>query len=223
MFFRPPHFPHRRALGSVFLLSVWLVFSALFAGCSPNPAASAPTDTPTAILTPTPTDTPTPTPTAIPTSIPQPPPIPPQGWATHTGTKVHYTIQYPANWYALGDFDVWNFNVQARPDLQIFNPPLLKIEVAAIPNPSQLTPLQFYMSQQQSTAVGAGPPCPDPITRSTQVGGHDAIEASCPGQNLDDYYVSDGQYMFDVFQINAVNGQPNPVFPQMIASLTFTS
>jgi hypothetical protein len=223
MFFRPSFLPHRRVVGSTFFLPICLALGILLIGCdsSTGAVASAPTPTPTATLTPTPTNTPTPTPTeAVPTPPPQPTPIPPQGWGTHTSTKFHYTIQYPANWFASGDFDVWNFNEQARPDLQFFSPPLLKIEVLPMDNPSQLSPLQFYTQDQQSPNVT---PCSDPTTRSTQVGGHDAIEAICPSQNTDGYWVSDGQYMLYIFQLNAVNGQPNPVFPQMIASLAFTS
>ncbi|HEY7349277.1 MAG TPA: hypothetical protein VH599_13265 [Ktedonobacterales bacterium] len=220
MSFRLHRFPQQRAVGNAFLLSICLAYSILLAGCDSSSAgavANAPTATPTAMLIPTPTSTPTPTPT-IPPPPPQPAPIPPHGWATHTSSKYHYTIQYPANWFALGDFDVWNFNVE-KFNASYINPPLLKIEVLPAPNPSQLSPSQFYTQDQQNSE---GPPCSDPTTHATTVGGHDALEAICPSQNDVEYFVSGGPYMFIIGQLNAVKGQPSPVFPQMIASFTFT-
>ncbi|HEY7347271.1 MAG TPA: hypothetical protein VH599_03045 [Ktedonobacterales bacterium] len=202
------------------LLLICLVSSALLAGCSSaSPVASAPAATLTLVRTLTPTHTPTPTPT-LPPPPPQPTPIPPQGWATHTSARYHYTIQYPANWIASGDFDVWNWNPQQRPDLMAVNAPLLKIEVLPLSNPSQLSPLQYYTQDQQHTT---GPACSDPATRATTVGGRDALEAICPSQNKDGYWVSDGPDILYIFQINAVKGQPSSVFTQMIASFTFTS
>ncbi len=213
--------PYRRVVGNALRLSVCLVFSILLAGCgSTGQVASAPSATPTAIPTslPTvPTTTPTPTPTLEP-SAPQPTPIAPQGWATHTSTSLHYTIQYPTNWITSGDFDVWNYDPQQYQGT--IQPPLLKIEVLPLDNPSQLSPLQFYTQDQQGVDVT---PCADPTTHATTVGGHDALEAVCPSQSKDGYYVTDGAKMLYIYQLNAANGQPSSVFTQMIESFTFTS
>jgi hypothetical protein len=80
--------------------------------------------------------------------------------------------------------------------------------------------MQFFQMEQQNQ-VG-GPSCPAYPTRALQVDRHDAIEAACPGQNTDLYYIPDGTSMLWFAQATGPNVSASDVLTQMIGSLTFT-
>ncbi len=218
-----------RAISGNLLFALGVLLSALLVGCGTNTAASSPTPTAPIALQPTPTPTDTPTPTPLPT-CPTPPassqttPISPSGWATFTDTVYHYMIQYPANWivpYGACSgmaFDVYNYD----PRHVGSTPPSggLKIEVLPMDNASQLSAPDFYNQLKQQPGFT---PCPAATTRSMSVGGHDALEVSCPAQNSDVFYVPDGLTMLAVSESISLNGKPSDVLTHMVTSIKFTS
>lgn len=164
-----------------------------------------------------------------PTTTP-PTPLPTGPFATYTNTAYQYSIPYPSSWIVDGSttatsdyFIVYNYDYHQQQFQTPYLPlPLLKVEVAAMPNPSHLAPLDFF--QQQIAQPGQAGPTPTIVTsQAVQVAGRAAEEVvtkSGPSGNPDiTYVVPDGDTMLEVTQINSENGQPDPVFAEMVAGL----
>jgi hypothetical protein len=235
MFLNQRHRSHACVAGNSLLLVLTLSLGIVLVGCDPSTVASSDTSTATAALRPTasvtnipsPTATSLPacvTPTSLPTSSVQPTPIPPNGWATFTDTVYHYSIEYPANWLVPSGLcsgnalDVYNYD-----SLHIGSTPPPgghKIEVLPMDNPSQLSAADFYTQLKQQPGFTA---CPAETSQPMTVGGHNALEVSCPAHNNVVFYVPDGQTMLAISESISVNGQPSDLLMHMVASLKFTS
>jgi hypothetical protein len=115
-------------------------------------------------------------------------------------------------------FDVYNY----EPRHGGATPPSggLKIEVLPMDNASQLSAPDFYNQLKQQPGF---PSCPAATTQPLTVGGHDALEVSCPAQNSDVFYVPDGQTMLVISESISLNGKPSDVLTHMVASVTFTN
>lgn len=169
--------------------------------------------------------------TPMPTDLapaPQPSPIAPGPMTTYANTAYHYSIPYPRNWHGQGNtatsqsFTVWNFDPQQYQAPQVA-PPLLKIEVDAVPNPSHQSPADFF------TAMTTGPGQP-PTTvirsRAATVAGRAAQEVTSttspsPYPTVT-FLVPDGNTMLVIYQLNAADGQPAVTFTRMVAGMTVT-
>jgi hypothetical protein len=154
-------------------------------------------------------------------------PAPFERWGTYTNTAYHYQLKYPTNWALdnLGCADsaylaFWNYDDQNWQGPG-FPPDGIKIELYALDNPDGLSAMQFFQKEQQNQ-VG-GPPCPAYTTHALQVSGHDAIEAACPAQHIDLYYIPDGASMLRFAQVTGSHVSNSDVLVQMVNSLTFTS
>lgn len=207
-----------------------LVLCALIAGCGvttsgqTNATSASPTNTAAA-----PTQTTQPQPTT-----PPPTPFPAGAFVTYTNTAYHYSIRYPGNWLVdktttpTSDiFIVQNFNNDPQ-QFQTYLPlPLFKVQVTPMSNPSHMAPLDF-LKQQMSQPGQAGPPLTIASSQTVQVAGRDAVEVVLAPQAdsgtypMVDYLVPNGDTLFGVMQNNAQNGQPAPVFAQMVASFVTT-
>jgi hypothetical protein len=169
--------------------------------------------------------------TPMPTQLapaPQPSPIAPGAMTTYTNTAYHYSIPYPHNWYGEGNtptaqsFTVWNYDPQQYQAPQVA-PPLLKIEVDAVANPSHQSPADFFAAM----TAGPGQP-PTTVTSSRAVtvagrAGEEIISTTSPSPfPTVTYLVSDGDAMLMIYQLNAANGQPAPVFTRMVAGMKVT-
>lgn len=148
--------------------------------------------------------------------------------ATYTNTAYHYSIPYPHNWYGQGNtatsssFTVWNYDPQQYQAPQVA-PPLFKIEVDAVPNPSHQSPADFFAA----TTTGPGqPPTTVSTSRAATVAGRageEIISTTIPSPYPTvTYLVPDGGTMLVIYQLNAAADQPSPVFTQMIAGLKVT-
>lgn len=204
---------------------------AVVAGCGvtssgqTNAASVSPTAT---VAVPTATTQPQPT-------IPPPTPFPTGPFVTYTNTAYHYSIRYPGNWLVdkttttpTSDiFIVQNFNNDPQ-QFQTYLPlPLFKVQVIPMPNPSHLAPLD-YLKQQMSQPGQAGPPLTIASSQAVRVAGRDAVEVvlvpqTNPGPvSIIEYLVPNGDTLFALMQNNAQDGQPAPVFAQMVASFVIT-
>lgn len=224
-----------------------VILGLLLAGCDAagGPVANAPTAAGAVTATPftfptempTPTDTPTPAPTATPAGcLPPSPaakpvdtPIAAHGWTSYTDTALHYTLRYPATWvvpYSAcpgGALDIYNYDPRDGVGGSVFPTGGIKIEVMSQDNPSQLSAQQFFQMTQQN-AVG-GPACPAYTTQAITIGGHDALQTTCPSipsYGYDDY-VPDGAKMLTIATGGVLDAQLSSIFQQMVASMTFTS
>lgn len=167
---------------------------------------------------------------ATPTTAPQPTPIPPGAFTTYTNTAYGYAILYPHNWNVEGatadspSFIVFNYDPKTyqQPTTQ---PPLLKIEIDAVPNPNSLSALDLF----KQTASGPGQP-PATIISSQEIAlaGHPSTQiiwssaASSTPTITYLYTAPHATTTLFISQSNAVNGQSSPVFTQMLASLTIS-
>jgi hypothetical protein len=115
-------------------------------------------------------------------------------------------------------FDVYNYDPRHGEG----TPPSggLKIEVLPMDNASQLSASDFY---NQLTQQPGFTPCPAATTRPMTIGGHDALEVSCPAQNSDVFYVPDGRTMLAASESISLNGKPSDVLTHMVTSLQFNS
>lgn len=212
-----------------------LALCALVAGCgvtgSGQASATSASTTNTVVVTPpaaTATTQPQPT-------TPPPTPFPAGALVMYTNTAYHYSIRYPGNWLVSESttatsqyFDVSNYNYHLQ---QFQNPylplPLFKVDVDAMSNPSHLAPLDF-LKQQMAQPGQAGPTFTITSSQAVRVAGRDAVEVVlAPPANSGfnpsvDYLVPNGDILFDVGQNNAQNGQPAPVFAQMVASFVIS-
>lgn len=153
-------------------------------------------------------------------------PVPFASWGSYTNTAYHFRLKYPTNW-VLDNLNCpesaylafWNYNY-----LNWQGPGFpsggIKIELYALDNPNGLSAMQFFQDEQQNQP--GGPSCPAYTTRALQVGGHDAIEVTCPGQTLDLYYIPDGASMLRIAQGTGANASSD-VLAEIVNSLTFTS
>lgn len=169
--------------------------------------------------------------TPMPTQLapaPQPSPIAPGAMTTYTNTAYHYSIPYPRNWYGEGNiptaqsFTVWNYDPQQYQAPQVA-PPLLKIEVDAVANPSHQSPADFFAAM---TAGPGQPPTTVTSSRAVTVAGRSGLEiisttSPSPYPTVT-YLVPDGDAMLLIYQLNAANGQPAPVFTRMVAGMKVT-
>jgi hypothetical protein len=207
MFLKQQHHLFAWLAGNSFLWVLMLLLSAFLVGCGPSTVANTSSSTSTAALQPitTATDLPSPTatslpacvtPTPLPTSSAQPTPIAPNGWATFTDSVYHYSVEYPANWLVPSGLcsgnalDVYNYDslhVGSTPP-----PGGHKLEVLPMDNPSQLSATDFYTQLKQQPGF---PACPAETAQPMTVGGHNALEVSCPAHNNVVFYVPDGQTM----------------------------
>ncbi len=155
------------------------------------------------------------------------PSVPFANWGTYTNTTYHYQLKYPTNWgldglgctfssyLAFWNYDYLTWNGPGFPQGGI------KIELYALDNPDGLSAMQFFQMEAQNT-VG-GPPCSNYTTRAPQVDGHDALEATCPGQNTDLYYIADGASMLRFAEAKGANPPAEDVLAQIVGSMTFTN
>lgn len=226
------------------LLSL-LICALTLAGCTTSGTTGAqtqPTNTSTQPTQPPPTATSTPIPTCPANSIPAggtttEPTIVPSGWTTFTDTPLHYTIQYPSNWIVPNGpcpgaaFDVYNHVPVPSSGAPAFPPGGFHILVDPMPNPSQVS--ASALSAIARPNMPDGPPCAAYALQPTQVAGHNAMIASCPGGSASSgegdpnqgitYFIPDGSTMLTITQRDLINGQPSSVLAQMVASLTFTN
>lgn len=170
-----------------------------------------------AMLQPTATDTVQPT-------TPQPTPLPAGTFATYTNTAYGYSITYPQTWSVEGadaasqNFIVFNYNPQTyqQPNSA---PPLLKIEIDAAPNPSHLSPLNYF---KQSSSGPGEPTVTIQSSHTTTIAGQNAEEVISTSSSSQFpsimYLIPKDDTMLLVYQTNAVNGQPSPVFTHMLAT-----
>lgn len=220
-----PIFSARRSVMKASHICVWITLALCLALAGCDAAASATgggaTATTTEATQATVTDTPQP-------PQPQPTPLPTGTFTTYANTTYGYSISYPQNWVFEGadptamSFMVFNYNPQTFQ--QPFSaPPLLKIEIDAAPNPSHLSPLDYF--KQSSTGPGA-PAVTIQSSRMTTLAGHDAEEvistSSASQFPVITYLIPKADTMLLIYQFNAANGQPSPVFTQMLASFTIT-
>ncbi len=161
-------------------------------------------------------------------SNPQPTPLPVGTFATYTNTAYGYSISYPQNWSVEGaeptamSFIVFNYNPQTYQ--QPFSaPPLLKIEVDGAPNPSHLSPLDYF---KQSATEPGQPAVTIQTTQATTLVGHNAEQitwmSAASQYPIITELIAKGDTMLLIYQFNSANGQPAPVFTRMLASLTIT-
>jgi hypothetical protein len=190
------------------------------AGCatSSNATSGATASAPTQVAS---TATPQP-------ASPQPTPLPAKTFTTYTNTTYGYSISYPRNWSVEGtdasaqSLVIFNYNprVYQQPTSA---PPLLKIEIDTAPNPSHLSPLDFF--KQSSTGPGE-PAIKIQSSQATTLADHDAERiiwtSSASQYPIITFLISKGDTMLLISQSNVANGQPSPVFTQMLASLTIT-
>jgi hypothetical protein len=97
----------------------------------------------------------------------------------------------------------------------------VKIELYTLDNPNGLSAMQFFQMEQQNSP--GGPACPSYTTRSLQVDGHNAIEATCSAPDEDLYYIVDGASMLRFAQARGPNPPPSDVLGQIIGSITFSN
>jgi hypothetical protein len=206
-----------------------LVLCAMMAGCSStgggqaNVASASPTNT---VAPPTATTQPQPT-------TPPPTPFPAGTFVTYTNTAYHYSIPYPSNWMLDNAntttsqyFDVYNYNYHLQQFQTPYLPlPLFKVEVGAASNPSHLAPLDFF-KQQISQPGQAGPALTIVTSQAARVAGRDAEEVvttAGSGSNPSiTYLVPNGDTLFEVSQLNSQNGQPAPVFAEMVSGFVIS-
>jgi hypothetical protein len=211
------------ALYSSALIALALCLALAGCGTATNATGdgAASTETATAALQATATDTPQP-------SSPQPTPLPIGTFTTYTNTAYGYSISYPQNWSVEGGsatsqgFMVTNYNPQTYQQ-PLSAPPLLKIEIDAAPNPSNLSTLDFF---KQSSSGAGEPTITIQSSQATTLAGRNAeqvISTSSASQYPTiTYLIAKGDTMLLIYQINAANGQPSPIFTQMLASLAIT-
>lgn len=199
-------------------------FCLALAGCGASAAA-----TPTATTLPSPT-TPA-TITTIPTQQPPsrpPTPIPAGTFTTYTNTLYHYSISYPSNWVVVNGtatsqaFNLLNYDPQSYQQPST-TPPLLKVEIDAVANPSHLAPLDFFT---QSISGPGEAPATITSSQATALAGRAAekvIVTVAPSQYPDiTYLIPMGDTMLIITQNDAQGGQPSPAFTQMLNSLSIT-
>lgn len=173
------------------------------------------------------TATPQSTATATPQSpSPQPTPLPTGAFTTYTNTAYGYTISYPQSWSVQGanatsqSFMVFNYNPQTYQQPYSV-PPLLKIEIDDAPNPSNLSPLDFF---KQSFSGPGQPAVSIQSSQTATLADHDAEQViwtnSASQYPTITYLIAIGDTMLLISQSNAANSRPSPVFTQMLASLT---
>jgi hypothetical protein len=122
---------------------------------------------------------------------------------------------------ALG-FSAYNYDPRSYQEASA-RPPLLKIEIGAAANPSHKSPIALF--RELSTPPGYTATTIHE-SRSVTVAGRDALEiiwtsTETPAPVITDL-VPNGETTFFFFQTNAENGQPSPVFTQMVSSFTIT-
>lgn len=215
------HLPAALRSRALIALALCLTLS----GC--GAAANATGDGAVSPATATAASQPTATATLQPPS-PQPTPLPTGAFATYTNTAYGYTISYPQSWSVQGanttsqSFVVFNYNPQTyqQPNSA---PPLLKIEIDAAPNPSSLSPLDFF---KQSSSGPGQPAITIQSSQTVTLAGHDTEQviwtSSASQYPAITYLIAKGDTMLLIYQSNAANGQPAAVFTQMLASLTIT-
>lgn len=157
---------------------------------------------------------------------PQPTPLPTGAFTTYTNTEYGYSITYPQSWSVLGanvtsqSFMVFNYDPHTYQQ-PYSAPPLLKIEIDVAPNPSNMSPLDFF---KQSSSGPGQPAVTIQSSRATTLAGHNAEQviwtSSASQYPIITYLMTKGGAMLLIYQTNAANSQPSPVFTQMLASLT---
>lgn len=236
------------------LIIVPLLVSALV-GCGAGSQAGR-SEHPTSTATASPASVPTATGTAAATGAGSPLPCPlltpgplatvlpggpaiisANGWSAYTNTAYHFSIQYPANWIVDSpltttgpitflNYDPRQLNGAGLPP----PPPYTAIAIDPFPNPSQLSPLEFYHANQNVSPLG--PPACSQTTRQLTLAGHAALEiAQKPTQQNGyppitfpqmRYDVADGTTIVILGEVYSPDGATSPVFAHMLASLTFT-
>lgn len=205
------------------LLTLALCLALAGCGAAANATSGGLTASANATAMPQPTATDTPQPT-----VSQPTPLAAGAFTMYTNTAYGYSITYPQNWSVEGanatsqSFIVFNYNPQTYQQ-PYSAPPLLKIEIDAAPNPSHLAPLDYF---KQSSSGPGEPTITIQSSKATTLAGQNAeevISTSGASQSpIITYLIPTGDTMLLIYQTNAVNGQPSPVFTQMLASFTIT-
>ena len=117
---------------------------------------------------------------------------------------------------------VYNYNPQTFQQ-PVTAPPLLKIEIDAVANPSHLAPLDFFT---QSVNGPGEAPATISSSQATTLAGHAAEQVFvtiAPSQYPDiTYLIPVGDTMLIITQNDAQSGQPSPVFVQMLNSLSIS-
>lgn len=215
------HFSRHAPAAVYFSALIALALCLGLAGCDAANATGgiAPPATATATSRLTATATPQP-------SSPQTTPLPTGAFATYANTAYGYAISYPQSWSVLGasatsqSFLVFNYDQQTYQQ-PYSAPPLLKIEIDAAPNPSNLSPLDFF---KQSSSGPGQPAVTIQSSQATTLAGHNAEQviwtSSASQYPIITYLIAKGGAMLLIYQSNAANSQPSPVFTQMLASLT---
>lgn len=187
------------------------VLTVALAGCGINLTVGA---------IPTWTPLPTPTPMVI-------TPIPAGAYATYDNTLFHYNVSYPKNWIVPSvNPAVQNF-IAANYDPEIYQPavvlpPYSKIEIDANANPQHFQAMSFFRAVINSP----GSPKATVISQQqTTLGGWIAMEVVW-STTIDTtptitYLVPKGNFLFFIYETNAVKGQPSPVFTHMLNSFYF--
>lgn len=222
------HTPRRALKAAYSRAFIGALLCVALAGCATvsegaSGGAAAPTTTSAATTQPAATETPTDSGTGA-----QPTPILPGTFATYTNSTYGYSITYPQNWGVEGAnpaaqaFLVFNYNPQTLSQ-PTSAPPLLKIEIDAVPNPTNLSPLALF---NQSTSGPGQPAVTIQSSQAITLAGRSvqqiiAISAASPYPTIYDL-IPTGAVTLVLFQTNAVNGQPAPVFTQMLASFKVT-
>lgn len=218
---------HRKLAISWRVALLILVLCGMAAGCGSagggqaDATSTSPTDS---VAPPTATTQPQPT-------IPPPTPFPTGTFVTYSNTAYHYSIPYPSNWMVDSTttatsqvYDVYNYNYHLQqfqtPYLSL---PLFKVEVAALSNPSHLAPLDFFKQQISQPGQAGGTPA-IASSQAARVAGRDAVEVVTTQSSFSatiTYLVPNGDTLFEVSQFNS-DGQPAPVFAQMVAGFVIT-
>ncbi len=207
---------------------ITLALCLALAGCaSASGGASSGASSGTATATEQPTATSTQT--AAPAG-PQPTPIAPGNFTTYTNTAYGYSISYPGTWYVEGatptseSFIVFNYYPPTFQQPAIA-PPLLKVELDAVPNPNNLSDLDLF----KQTASGPGQPQATIISAQATPLANDTatmiVWSSAASLYPTITYVLIPRHATTalfISQSNATGGQPSPVFTRMLASLTIT-
>lgn len=167
-------------------------------------------------------------PTATPLTAPTPLPVE-VTWITYQNTEFNYSLSYPRNWVlndatgAGNDIEVTNFSFPIS--WNDVKPPLILIEIDAIPNPHKLAPLAYF--EQNGPLSGGGLIFTKRIvsTSARNVNGLPAAQIVFTSDDTGSYsnivdVIAHDDTIFYITQFKSGNGQPSPVFTQMAASFT---